>query len=466
MTNSETWNAVLAELELSLSKANFITWFKNTGIISLQEGQVVVCVPSAFTKSWIESKYHKIIIQSLERVTEKPIKHLEYRIDNIKNLNNEPVSNPTTSFDLKTTDTLSSAFSPTSPPSNINTSGSFTINPKYSFDTFVVGKGSELAYAAAQAVVSRPGTSYNPLFIYGGVGLGKTHLIQAIGNELLKKNPNTSIMYVSAEKFSNDFITSIKDGEAKEFQNRYRHIDLLLIDDIQFIAGKDRTQESFFHTFNELHQQNKQVVLTSDRPPKAIPALEDRLKSRFGWGMIADVSAPDFETRTAILEKKCAEKNFSITIEVLQTISSIVQSNIRELEGALNKIIVFHQLKNTIPSVESVKSLLSTLESPSIRSSLSSSQLIKTIGQMYNLSLEDLLGKSREKKISYPRQIIMYLMREELKMSYPAIGDELGGRDHTTAIHAHEKIFQEIENDPKTKQEIESIKQRLYINNV
>ena len=273
-------------------------------------------------------------------------------------------------------------------------------------------------------------------------------------------------MYVSAEKFSNDFIDSIKKGEAKEFQNRYRHIDLLLIDDIQFIAGKDRTQESFFHTFNELHQQNKQVVLTSDRPPKAIPALEDRLKSRFGWGMIADVTQPDFETRTAILEKKCAEKNFILSNEILQTIASIVQSNIRELEGALNKIIIFHQLKNSEPTLDSVKNLLSNLEAPSIRSSLNSSQLIKTIGQMYNLSMEDLLGKSREKKISFPRQIIMFLMREELKMSYPAIGDELGGRDHTTAIHAHEKISREIDNDMKLKQEIESIKQRLYINNV
>jgi chromosomal replication initiator protein len=469
MNNHETWEAVLGELELTISKANFITWFKNTGIISTHEGNVTICVPSAFTKSWIESKYHKMIIQSLERVTEKPIKHLEYRIDNIKNISFEqaPPVTPTAfqAMDFKPPEIPSSSEVSFS-NSTANSSGSFTLNPKYNFETFVVGKGSELAYAASQAVVSRPGTSYNPLFIYGGVGLGKTHLIQAIGNELLKKNPATTIMYVSAEKFSNDFIASIKEGEAKEFQNRYRHIDLLLIDDIQFIAGKDRTQESFFHTFNELHQQNKQVVLTSDRPPKAIPALEDRLKSRFGWGMIADISPPDFETRSAILEKKCAAKNFSISHEVIQTIASIVQSNIRELEGALNKIIVFHELKNSQPTVESVKTLLSTLESPSIRNSLSSSQLIKTIGQMYNLSLEDLLGKSREKKISFPRQIIMFLMREELKMSYPAIGDELGGRDHTTAIHAHEKIAREIDNDNKLKQEIESIKQRLYINNI
>lgn len=470
MNNQEIWQAVLAELELTISKANFITWFKNTGIASIHEGQVVVCVPSTFTKSWIESKYHKLIIQSLERVTEKPIKRLDYRIDNIKNIGENtppPISNQETKPDISA-EFLAPSSSLTFAPNHngTNNNSSFVLNPKYSFETFVVGKGSELAYAAAQAVVSRPGTSYNPLFIYGGVGLGKTHLLQAIGNELLKKNPQITIMYVSAEKFSNDFIASIKEGEAKEFQNRYRHIDLLLIDDIQFIAGKDRTQESFFHTFNELHQQNKQVVLTSDRPPKAIPALEDRLKSRFGWGMIADVIAPDFETRTAILEKKCAEKNFSLSIEILQTIASIVQSNIRELEGALNKIIVFHQLKNSSPTTESVKTLLSSMDSSSMRGSLTSTQLIKTVGQMYNLSLDDLLGKSREKKIALPRQIIMFLMRDELKMSYPAIGEELGGRDHTTAIHAHEKISQEIENDLKLKQEVELIKQRLYINNV
>jgi chromosomal replication initiator protein len=469
MSNHEIWQAVLAELELSISKANFITWFKNTGIITLQDGSVTICVPSAFTKSWIENKYHKLIIQSLERVTEKPIKRLEYRIDNIKNISEPPLTTPT-SITLEQ-DTTPSSYAEDSTSSytssSVSNNGSFVLNPKYNFENFVVGKGSELAYAAAQAVVSRPGVSYNPLFIYGGVGLGKTHLIQAVGNELLKRNPNLSIMYVSAEKFSNDFITSIKEGQAKEFQNRYRHIDLLLIDDIQFIAGKDRTQESFFHTFNELHQQNKQVILTSDRPPKAIPALEDRLKSRFGWGMIADVSAPDFETRTAILEKKCAEKNFLLPLDILQTISSVVQSNIRELEGALNKIIVFHQLKNTPPTIESVKTLLSNLENTSsIRSSLTSQQLIQTISQMYNLSQEELLGKSREKKIAFPRQIIMYLMREELKMSYPSIGDELGGRDHTTAIHAHEKIHQQLENDLKLKQELEQIKQRLYINNV
>ena len=462
MNNHELWQAVLAELELSISKANFITWFKNTGIISIQDGQVVVCVPNTFNRAWLEKKYHQQIIKSLERITAKPIKKLEYKIESIKNvleqtLNAEPEYKPAAEPEQSVSVTANNKYS---------SGGNFILNPKYTFENFVVGKGSELAYAAAQAVVNKPGESYNPLFIYGGVGLGKTHLLQAIGNLLVRNNPGLNVMYASAEKFSNDFISSVKEGTAREFQNRYRHIDLLLIDDIQFIAGKDRTQESFFHTFNELHQQNRQVVLTSDRPPKAIPALEDRLKSRFEWGMIADIAAPDFETRMAILEKKCAEKSFDLDQKILQTVAAIVQNNIRELEGALNKIIVYHQLKNIMPSVDSVKAILSNLDSVSMRRSLTPKQLLDTIGQFYNISGEDLLGKSREKKLSFPRQIIMYLLREELKMSYPAIGDELGGRDHTTAMHAHTKISNELENNLKLKQEIELIKQRLYVNNV
>lgn len=467
MNNSEVWSAVLSELELSISKANFITWFKNTGIIALMDGRALICVPNTFARAWLEKKYQPAIIQSLERVTGKPIKKLEYKIDNIKNVSEQgsvaPVSEPTeiqnfTPTPHSTEQTFSSK--------SVSPLNQFNLNPKYNFGTFVVGKGSELAYAAAQAVAERPGVAYNPLFIYGGVGLGKTHLLQAIGNEMLRKNADCQIMYVSAERFTNDFISSVKEKTAKEFQNRYRHIDLLLIDDIQFMAGKEGTQESFFHTFNELHQNNKQVVITSDRPPKAIPALEDRLRSRFEWGMIADVSMPDFETRVAILEKKATEKQFQLSQEVIRTIAATVQNNIRELEGALNRIMVFHQLKNITPNVETVKSLLMSVDSVAARRSLTPRQLAEVVGGFYNISQEDLMGKSREKKLSFPRQIIMFLLREELKMSYPAIGEELGGRDHTTAMHAHTKILNEIEKELKLRQEIELIKQRLYANNV
>ena len=325
-----------------------------------------------------------------------------------------------------------------------------------------MGKGNELAHAAAQAVVERPGEAYNPLFIYGGVGLGKTHLIQAVGHAMLGKNAHTKILYVSSEKFTNEFIAGIKETRTKEFRDRYRNIDLLLIDDIQFIAGKEQTQEEFFHTFNELHQQGKQVVLTSDRPPKAIPALEDRLRSRLEWGMIADISPPDLETRVAILQAKSQEKGFALPPLLVQLVAATIQSNIRELEGALNKIIAFHQLKNIEPSKETVKSILTTFESHSMKKSLTPRELIAEVARFYDIGVDDILGKSREKKLSFPRQIIMFLLRKELKMSYPAIGSELGGRDHTTAMHAHTKISTEVENDLKIKQEVEILKQRMY----
>jgi len=469
MTNHEIWQGVLAELELSISKPNFVTWFKNTDILNLQEHCAILCVPNAFNRAWLEKKYHQMIVKSLERVTGKPIKKLEYKIFNIKNVVAQPdMTEPekpqeTESIPVSMQTQATSGTQEVRTPPRI---GEFGLNPKYVFDNFVVGSGSELAFAAAQAVVKKPGEAYNPLFIYGGVGLGKTHLLQAIGNHILMNNPNYNIMYASAEKFSNDFISSVKDGNAKTFQNRYRNIDLLLIDDIQFISGKDRTQESFFHTFNELHQQNRQVIMTSDRPPKAIPALEDRLKSRFEWGMIVDVAPPDLETRIAILQKKCSEKSFSLPQDILQLVATIVQRNIRELEGALNKIIAYHQLKNSEPSVGSVKTLLSSLDIRSMHRSVTPQQVVDAISQFYAISTQDIMGQSREKKFSMPRQIIMHLLRKELNMSYPAIGNELGGRDHTTAMHADNKITNEIEKDMKLRQEIEFIKQKIYVNNI
>ncbi|MBU2542533.1 chromosomal replication initiator protein DnaA [Patescibacteria group bacterium] len=459
MTNYEIWQAVLAEFELKISKANFTTWFRNTGISSFENGHVLVCVPNTFTKSWLEKKYHTDIIKSIERITNKPIKKIEYKVENVKNISEQEYS-PLQEI------SVSSVQTPIYSVLNKKPQNRFGLNQKYTFDTFIVGKNSELAHAASQAVVNRPGDAYNPLFIYGGVGLGKTHLIQAIGHALLGANPQTKILYVSSEKFTNEFVSSVKEGRAKEFKDRYRNVDLLLIDDIQFIGGKEQTQEEFFHTFNELHQQGKQVVLTSDRPPKAIPALEDRLRSRFEWGMIVDIAAPDLETRVAILKSKAQEKKFEIEDNLLQMIAVAVHNNIRELEGALNKVIAFHELKNTVANKETIKSILSSFESQSLKKSLTPKELIVVVTEFYGVEIEDVLGKSREKRLALPRQIIMFLLRNDLKLSYPAIGSELGGRDHTTAMHAHTKIGTEIENDPKLKQEIEAIKQRLYVNNI
>lgn len=458
MTNYEIWQAVLAEFELEITKANFTTWFRNTGIAKYDNNEVVICVPNAFTQSWMEKKYHTNLIKALERITGKPIRKVEYLVDNVKNITEQECVMAPQPPILLTNNTFINQNKPTT----INLQ--FGLNPKYVFSTFVVGKGNELAHAAAQAVANRPGEAYNPLYIYGNSGLGKTHLLQAIGHSMLASNPGTKILYGSSEKFTNEFVASVKEGRAREFKDRYRNVDLLLMDDIQFIGGKEQTQEEFFHTFNELHQQGKQVVLSSDRPPKAIPALEDRLRSRFEWGMIADIAAPDLETRVAILQTKAQEKNFLIDATLLQLIATNIQTNIRELEGALNKVMAMHQLKNIPPSPESVKAILNSLSEQNMRRSLTPKELVAVVAQFYDVKLEDIIGKSREKRVAMPRQIIMFLLREELKLSYPAIGEELGGRDHTTAMHAHTKIQLEAESSLKLKQDMDLIKQRMYAN--
>jgi chromosomal replication initiator protein len=336
------------------------------------------------------------------------------------------------------------------------------LNPKYKFDTFVVGRGNELAYAACKAVAANPGKAYNPLFIYGGVGLGKTHLLQGIGNELCHKTDN-KVLYITSEKFTNHYVQSIHNGKAKEFKEHYRNVDLLLVDDVQFMGGKDGTQQEFFHTFNELQQADKQIVLTSDKPPKSIPAMEKRLLSRFEAGMVADVSQPDIETKMAILENKAREKNFILDKEVLEYIANNVKNNIRELEGALNRVIAFHEFNNSTPSVRTVKNILTDLLTNTQARSITPKDVLAAVSKFYDITSRDLIGKGRKKELVWPRQVTIYLMREEINTSYPTIGQELGGRDHTTAMHAYNKIFKEIQNEnEKIKQEIESVKQILF----
>ncbi len=342
------------------------------------------------------------------------------------------------------------------------TANRFGLNSRYTFGSFIVGKSNELAHAACQAVAANPGHAYNPLFIYGGVGLGKTHLLQAIGHELSKKTDK--ILYVTCEKFTNDYIQAVRNGQAKNFKDRYRNADLLLIDDIHFMGGKDGTQEEFFHTFNELHQTDKQIVISSDRPPKAIPALEKRLLSRFEWGMIADVSQPNLETRTAILEAKSKEKNYKFEKEIIDYIANNIQSNIRELEGALNRLIAYYEFNNAQPTIDATKNILNSVISNFQSKSTSTKDILEAVSRFYNINIRDITGKSRKKELVVPRQIIMYLMREEINTSYPTIGQELGGRDHTTAMHAYNKIRREITENERTKQNINSIKQILCNN--
>ncbi len=465
MNTNELWQAVLGELELNLSKANFTTWFKNTFVSDVKEQVVIIGVPNMFTKAWLEKKYSKDILRSLQELTNGTIRQLEYKVQarpatvqSVPVFNHEePEEAPVEKAPVELSfNQLSSE------PSRGITMGEFSLNGKYTFGTFIVGKQNELAHAAAQAVCGQPGGVYNPLFLYGGVGLGKTHLLQAVGNEIIRKVPSTKILYVTCERFTNDFINAVRSGRMSEFKNRYRTVDVLLVDDIQFITGKEGTQEEFFHTFNQLYQNNKQVIISSDRPPKAIPALENRLVSRFECGMLVDVGSPDFETRVAILELKCREKAYAMEREILHHVASVVQTNVRELEGALNKIIAFHQFKNTQASLDSVRPILTSFQPANIKKNVTPKQLIHVVATYFDIRIEDLLGKSRQKRLAFPRQIVMYIMREEMKASYPSIGTELGGRDHTTAMHAYDKISTCLMEDEKLQHDLEVIKQRLY----
>lgn len=450
------WENTLGELELLISKANFTTWFKNTFVASIESDQVIVGVPNAFTKVWLEKKYHDKIISALENVLSKNNLQVIYRV-----ITKEKVADVSQNIKNKETEKTTNVHN-----SNGNSNGQsiskFGLNPNYKFETFVVGPGNELAQAAAHAAAQKPGEIYNPLFIYGGVGLGKTHLVQAVGNYILAKDPTKKVLYINSEKFTNDFIFAIKSGQTDKFKQMYRNIDVLLIDDIQFIAGKEQTQEEFFHTFNALHQNNKQIVISSDRPPKAIQEVENRLISRFEWGMIADISSPDLETRVAILEIKAQEKKYELDSKIIHYVAENIQENIRELEGALNRIIAFHQLNNTTPTLESVKSILGGIAANPKKAGLTPKRLLNVISEFYDITLDNLLGASRKKELVVPRQIAMFLMREELKASYPNIGQEIGGRDHTTAMHACIKVTTMIESDEKIKNDILVLKTKIY----
>jgi len=468
MNNEQVWQAVLGEIEVSLSRANFITWFKDTFISSFENERVIICVPNAFVKKWLEEKYHKNTLNALENVTKQKIKEIIYKIELKKSGNtpfqiNSPEIKPESTIseqknqNIYTPTNLTSPNAPTNMP--LNSGNRHGLNPRYVFENFIVGRGNELANAACLAVVNNLGKAYNPLFIYGGVGLGKTHLLQAIGNEVAKKSDK--ILYTTSEKFTNNYIQAVTTGKAKEFKNLYRNVDLLLVDDVQFMGGKDGTQEEFFHTFNELLQNDKQIVLTSDRAPKAIPAIEKRLVSRFEAGMVADVGKPDIETKIAILEKKALEKGCPLDREMLSYIAEHVQNNIRELEGALNKVIASHQFKGLVPNLKTVKEVLGDYISNIQTKSLTPKEIVEASAKFYNVTYKELIGASRKKELVWPRQIAIYLIREELSTSYPTIGNELGGRDHTTAMHAYNKIQTEVKErgNEKVKQELESVRQ-------
>lgn len=457
MTNEELWQAALGEIELSISKANFITWFKNTSILSSDDGRVVIGVPNGFAKEWLENKYNLYILRAL-RNAKPEIKEVSCVIATPENFGAKKPS----------VDAVVSASYPlpANSPSSLKMlkiSQENNLNPKYTFDNFVIGGSNELARAACYAVSQSLGRVYNPLFIYGGVGLGKTHLLQSIGNEALKADPARKVKYITSERFTTELIDSIKNQKVALFKEHYQKIDLLIIDDVQFLSGKEKTQEEFFHIFNFLYQLNRQIVLSSDRAPKAIPTLEERLRSRFEGGMIADVSRPDLETRMAILRKKASAEGLDISDEAVEFIAAKVSHNIRELEGALTRVAVSAQLTKHLPvDAKFASSVLSELISSGKKKGITHKHIIQAVSDFYDIKPEELLVKGRKREVVRPRQIAMYLMRMELQYSFPGIGEKLGGRDHTTAIHAYDKITRELELDEKLIEDITFLREKLY----
>ena len=447
MTQEELWQAVLAQIQLNISQANFATWFKSTEIVSFKEGEIVIAVPNSFAKEWLENKYGKTIFKILYNL-DKEIKDVKYSVgkSELKVARRPQVSLPNAGqLEFE----------------EFKINKETNLNPRYTFDNFIIGAFNELAHAAAWAAAKKPGLVYNPLFIYGGVGLGKTHLLQALGNAVIKNFSQKKVRYIPAERFTAGVVSSIKNHDMEDFKIKYRAIDVLILDDVQFLAGKEKTQEEFFHTFNTLYEANKQIILSSDRPPKAIPALAERLRSRFEGGMIGDIGYPDYETRVAILKAKSQERGVSFSEEILDYIASNIQRNIRELEGALNRLVAYQKINNQNPNLEITKSLLRSLFlSPN--KVANPKKIIQTVAEFYDLKEREILSNSRKKEIVKPRQVAMFLLREVLKGSYPFIGRKFGGKDHTTAIHACEKIQKELEADEGLSNEVELIRQRIF----
>lgn len=459
MNNTEIWRNTLGELEVTLSRANFETWFKNTFIIDFNKSVFTIGVPTFFVEDWLKKKYLKDIQKALQAQVIEPILGIKFKIavpsaDQVirfeKNkVVHTPVDKPTPkkySFDTQPL------------PQNS------TLNDSYTFESFVVGSSNQLAHAAARAVAEDPGAVYNPLYIYGDSGLGKTHLMQAIGHQLLAEHPDKCVLYVSSETFINDFINAVGSGsgKAKDFKDRYRNVDLLLIDDIQFLSKKESTQEEFFHTFNYLHQNKKQVVLTSDRFPKAIKGLESRLQTRFEAGMVTDISQPDLETREAILRQKAKTHNIeNIDSEIISYIAQNIQASIRELEGALIKIIGTCELTNSPLTLEKTTEILNNIVSDQ-KQQITPELIIREIHKYYQIPIEDLLGKKRTKEIVVPRQITMYLLRHEANISYPEIGKVMGGKDHSTIMHGCKKVESDISTNQQLKDDLSAIKEKVF----
>lgn len=441
---SDLWNRALIDLEITISQNNFSTWFKDTYIVKKEEGVIYLGVPNPFIQQWLYKKYHNAILKSLRQLDDQ-IRALEYSIvkssDKKKPVENKP-----------------SQFSPTisMPLENFYINKEDNLNPRYVFDSFIVGPFNELAHAASKAVIKNPGATYNPLFIYGNTGVGKTHLIQSIGNHIKKDFPQKKVFYLTSERFGSEYFSSLQTNSIQKFKDKYRKYDVIIMDDIQFFASKEKFQEELFHLFETFYQSNRQLVFSSDKHPNFIPGLESRLKSRFGAGMIIDIPEPDNESRIAILKAKGLMNNVELSNEVLDFLAANIETNIREIEGTINAIVCQTQLKNRPLSLIEIKNLVKNNTKP--KKNISIKEVIKLITDFYNVSEDSILDKTRKKEVVKPRQVIMYILREDFNVSFPSIGDKLGGRDHTTVIHSCEKIKGELKTNSVLVNEISQIR--------
>ena len=450
MNNEELWQSVLAQVQFDVSRANFATWFKNTKVISNKDGEVLVSVPNNFSKEWLSNKYQSLILKVL-RSCDNNIRLIGFSVES--NTTCSPKARP----QIQNNDLMESQLQFLELKVNPITN----LNPHYSYDNFVVGSFNELAHAASWAVSEKPGLVYNPLFIYGAVGLGKTHLLQATGNKLAKLSSDIKIAYTPAERLISKIIESIRNGEIENLKKKMCLLDVLIVDDVQFFAGKEKTQEAFFYIYNTLYQNQKQIVLSSDRQPSAIPAITERLRSRFEGGMIADIGCPDVETKIAILKNKCDERQINLTDDILEFIAVNIQKNIRELEGALNRLVMYQRINQKIPDILIAKKLLKNIVATPQKAT-NFKKIIQAVSSFYEINQDDILLPTRRKEIVKPRQVAMFLLRSELKESYPSIGRRFQGKDHTTAMYAFEKISKKIEEDQVVFNEINTIKQKIY----
>lgn len=440
MKAEQAWQATLGQLQLEMQKAAYDTWAKDAALISYEDGSFVIGVHNAYARDWLQSRLSSKVTRLLTGLMNRSVsvRFIVWQDTSARNEPPEPV--------------MDELFETAIPPESAN------LNTRYSFENFVVGPSNRLAHAASLAVAENPALAYNPLFLYGGVGLGKTHMLHAIGNMSLQRG--LQVLYVSSEEFTNDLINAIRSHTTQAFREKYRRIDVLLIDDIQFIAGKESTQEEFFHTFNTLHGQNKQLVISSDRPPKAMVTLEERLRSRFEWGLTADIQAPDFETRLAILRAKSDRTGYDIPDEVMEMIARRVQSNIRELEGALTRVAAFSNLSALPLTPHLVETVLSDLLPR--KTQIQPDEVIRKVADVFGVAMERMLGRERTREVALPRQIAMYLLREEANISLPQIGDTLGGRDHTTVMYGCDKIADLLERDDRLRRKVIEIREQLY----